>query len=192
MIIRPCVNNVHWGGTKANVCNSVTTTLSVTVFHTTDEPTNMPTETPTEKPSETPTVQPTNSSMIQSRDDGNIITDFGTVDRDGDATLIYHEIVFAIADANKDSKLSLSEYQAARAERIFVDTSYMQTNSSIADDVDLIADFDIIDRNADGVLNYDEIAYAIADTTKDGSLSYDEYEAARSDGIFVDTSYPFE
>jgi len=181
LVIRPCHGNANWGGIGANICNTVTTILSIEVFTGT---TNIPTN--------PPTVQPTNSSMIQSREDVDMTTDFHTVDRDGDAYLNYYEIAFAITDTNKDGKLSIEEYEAARRERILVDTSYTLTNSSIADDADLITDFGIIDKNEDGYLNYDEVAYAIADTSKDGKLSYNEYEAARADGIFVDTSYTLE
>jgi len=224
--IRPC-NSYNFGGVGSNSCNSITTTLEITIYYTlptasptetpTASPTNLPTETPTAPPTnlptetptalptnlptetpttpptnlltQRPTAQPTTSSIINSGDDVDKIKNFDIVDRDDDTALIYHEIAFAIADTNKDGKLSLSEYEAARAVRIFVDTSYMPTNS---DDIDITKDFDIIDKNVDGFLNYDEVAFAIADTTKDGRLSYEEYEAALAVGIFPDTSYTIE
>jgi len=216
--IRAC--HPHFGGIGSNICPSSTTTLEITVIYTgnvinfptatptetptasltnlptetpTAPPTNLPTENPTTPPTnlatQTPTAQPTTSSIINPGDDVDKIVNFNIVDRDGDAALIYHEIAFAMADTNKDSKLSFSEYEAARAVRIFVDTSYMPTNP---DDIDITKDFDIIDKNVDGFLNYDEVAFAIADTTKDGRLSYEEYEAALAVGIFTDTSYTIE
>jgi hypothetical protein len=186
LIIRPCVDGKYWGGAFGYaVSGRYTWTFSVTVFHNTGPPTNRPTGTGT---TVMPKTLPRNSLIISSRDNVDISTDFNTVDRDGDATLNYHEIAFAIADTNKDNRLSLAEYKAARAKRILVDTSYKH-KKSISVDAALIADFEIIDRNVDGYLNYDEVAYAIADTSKDGKLSYDEYKVARAYGILLDTSY---
>jgi len=186
LIIRPCINSKQWGGAFGYaVSGAYKWTFSVTVYHNTGPPTNRPTGTGT---TVMPKALPRNSSIISSRDNVDISTDFNIADRDGDATLNYHEIAFAIADTNKDNKLLLAEYKAARAKRILADTSYKH-KKSISVDAALIADFKIIDRNVDGYLNYDEVAYAIADTSKDGKLSYDEYKVARAEGILLDTSY---
>lgn len=221
VMIRPCIDNSNWGGTGSDVCGSVTTTLSISVYR--YIPTNMPTAMPTETPTTAPTLSPTSSptetpttlptgipshlptetptdqptlSIIQYEDPvDSIITDFDIVDKNGDEYLNYEEIVFAIADTAKDGRLSLDEYQAARAEGHFIDTSYSQSNFSTPnspDFADVTKDFGIIDRNHDEFLNYDEIAFAIADITKDGKLSILEYKAARTDGIFIDTSYTLE
>jgi len=219
VVIRPCVNNHNWGGSGTKACSSPTTLLRMTVYKRTQRPTAqptaqptllptampteapttqptlpptaMPTETPTTlpttMPTKTPTTQPTMPTVH-----ADLINDFDIIDKNGDGSLNYDEIVFAIADTNKDHKLSLKEYEAARADRLFIDTKYTLTNSTvvkISDDVDLSADFHTIDRNGDGFLNYDEIAFAIVDTKKNGKLSLEEYEAARADRIFVDTSY---
>jgi len=40
--------------------------------------------------------------------------DFARIDKDGDGQLNYNEVAFDIADVNKDSQLSLSEYHDAR------------------------------------------------------------------------------
>jgi len=161
----------------------------------TTQPTTMPTVTPTTQPTtmptQTPSALPTLSLTAMPTVHADLINDFEIIDKNGDGSLNYDEIVFAIADTNKDHKLSLKEYEAARADRLFIDTKYTRTNSSvkISDDVDLSADFHTIDRNGDGFLNYDEIAFAIVDVKKNGKLSLEEYEAARADRIFVDTSY---
>jgi len=266
VVIRPCINNINFGGLGSKACNSPATTLRITVYSAkptlrptaqptlsptplptetpttqpTLPPTNMPTETPTPQPTlppsamptETPTAQPTTMptktptsqptlppTAIPTKTPTNhpttmptqtpsalptlpltsmptvnadLIRDFDIIDKNGDGSLNYDEIVFAIADINKDQKLSLNEYKAARAATIFIDTKYTLTNSSVvktSHDLYLNADFHTIDRNGDGFLNYDEIAFAIVDTKKNGKLSLEEYEAARADRIFVDTSY---
>jgi len=155
-------------------------------------PTGTPTTQPTTMPTQTPSALPTLSLTAMPTVHVDLISDFDIIDKNADGSLNYDEIVFAIADTNKDHKLSLKEYEAARADRLFIDTKYTVTNSSvvkISDDVDLSADFHTIDRNGDGFLNYDEIAFAIVDIKKNGKLSLEEYEAARADRIFVDTSY---
>jgi len=158
----------------------------------TETPTAQPTSSPTVMPSETPSAPPTSSPTAKPTVHVDLISDFDIIDKNKDGSLNYDEIAFAIADTNKDDKLSLKEYEAARADRIFIDTTYSPTNTSIvkfSDDVNFTTDFDIIDRNGDQFLNYEEVAFAIADIKKDGKLSLEEYEAARADRIFVDTSY---
>merc|ERR1739838_234140 len=142
-----------------------------------------PTAQPTPMPTRTPTLSPTTRPTIHA----DLIKDFDIIDKNGDGSLNYDEIAFAISDTNKDNKLSLKEYEAARADRIFIDTTYTPRNSSVvkfSDDVDFITDFNIFDKNGDGFLNYDEVVFAIADIKKDGKLSLEDYEKARADRIF--------
>jgi len=264
--IRPCINNVNWGGIGKKVCSSTKTTLRITVSSQTFfvlptpiptaqptlSPTAMPTQTPTAQPTWSPTATPTfspstvptmsptatptfspstapttsptarptfspstapttsptatptlspstvptTSPTLNPTTQVDLISDFDIIDKNGDGFLNYDEIAFAIADTNKDDKLSLKEYEAARSDRIFIDTAYTSTNSSLvkfSGVVDFITgDFDIIDRNGDGFLNYDEIAFAIADIKKDGKLTLKEYEAARARRILVDTSFKLD
>jgi len=172
------------------------TPTSQSTWSPTDSPTAQPTSLPTTKPTETPTTQPTITPTFSLTSNttihADLIDDFDIIDKNGDRFLNYDEIAFAIADTNKDGKLSFEEYEAARADRIFVDTMYTPTTSStvkVSVDTYLVSDFNAIDKNGDGFLNYDEIAFAIADIKKNGILSPEEYGAARTDGIFVDTSY---
>jgi len=53
---------------------------------------------------------------------------------------------------------------------------------------DIMADFNRIDKNQDGMLSYDEIAFDIANKNKDGQLSVGEYADARATGNFAETS----
>jgi len=211
LVIRPCEGGDNWGGAGTG-CNSATTTLSITVWDDTQSPTATPTAQPTVTPSLTPTTQPTwsptatptltptshptLSPTYKPTIHADLIDDFDIIDKNGDGFLNYDEIAFAIADTNKDGKLSFEEYETARADRIFVDTTYTPTTTSstvkYSDDTYLIADFDTIDKNGDGFLNYDEVVFAIADIKKDGTLSLEEYEAARGNRIFVDTTYKRE
>jgi len=100
------------------------------------------------------------------------ITDFNRIDRhDIKGFLTYDEVVFDTADINKDRFLSLKEYSKAREVNRF-----RQTIS----DKDVWTDFHRIDRDGDGLLNYDDLAFAMADTNKDGKLSLLEYSRARA------------
>jgi len=51
------------------------------------------------------------------------VEDFTRIDKDGDGYLNYNEIVFDIADTDKDGLLSLEEYAAARAAGNLADTA---------------------------------------------------------------------
>jgi len=97
--------------------------------------------------------------------------DFNRIDRHGDDTLHFEEFVFDRADNNKDGVLTILEYSDARAERRFEETA----------DGDVLADFDRIDKNGDGLLYFDEIEFDMADTNRDGELSLKEYYAARAE-----------
>jgi len=197
LVIRPCIGNSNWGGVGANICGSISTTLTIIIYDDSTTPTTYPTSSPTktpihptlsptETPTASPTATPTSLTPTSSPSNAGLFNDFVIIDQNGDGSLNYDEIAFAIADTSKDEKVSREEYEAARDDRIFIDTSY---SLIISNEIDYITDFDIIDKNDDGVLNYDEIAYAIADTNKDGKLSFEEYEAARADRIFIDSSY---
>jgi len=180
---------------KPTVTPSFTPTTQPTLSPTAT-PTLIPTSHPTLLPTLTPTSHPTLLPTYKPTIHADLIDDFDIVDKNGDGFLNYDEIAFAIADTNKDGKLSFEEYETARADRIFVDTTYTPTTTSstvkYSDDTYLIADFETIDKNGDGFLNYDEVAFAIADIKKDGTLSLEEYEAARRNRIFVDTTYKLD
>jgi len=103
--------------------------------------------------------------------------DFYRIDRHGNHKLNFLEFQFDKADYDKDGVLTFLEYSEARSDRRFEETA----------DVDVHADFDRIDKNGDGLLNYDEMEFDIADTNRDGSLSVEEYYAARSENTIVET-----
>jgi len=49
-------------------------------------------------------------------------------------------------------------------------------------------DFNRIDKDGDGMLNYNEVAFDVADTNKDGMLSQEEYYNARAAGNLSNTA----
>merc|ERR1719403_123839 len=53
---------------------------------------------------------------------------------------------------------------------------------------DVAADFNRIDKDGDGMLNYNEVAYDAADANKDSQLSFGEYAAARGSGNLGNTA----
>jgi len=107
------------------------------------------------------------------------IVDFHRIDRsDYKGLLTYDELVFDMADSDKDSFLSLNEYKEARREN-----RYRKTRSKSG----VLVDFHRIDRDNDGLLNFDDLAFAMADTNQDGKLSLVEYSRARADGRFTET-----
>merc|ERR1719233_571023 len=79
----------------------------------TSEPTAMPTESLTAKPS----AMPTEIKLITNVTNG--LNDFDRIDKDGNGVLNYEEIIFDIADVNKDGNLSPEEFVAARADGLF-------------------------------------------------------------------------
>jgi len=83
-----------------------------------------------------------------------------------------------MADSNKDGFLSLQEYSTAREEN-----RYRETIS----DADVWTDFHRIDQDGDGLLNFDDLAFAMADTNKDGKLSLVEYSGARAGSSLSET-----
>ena len=52
----------------------------------------------------------------------------------------------------------------------------------------VIDDFNRIDKDGDGMLNYNEVAFDAADTNKDSQLSLGEYHNARATGNLSNTS----
>merc|ERR1719317_1187092 len=54
----------------------------------------------------------------------------------------------------------------------------------------VMADFNRIDKDGDGQLNYNEVAYDMADANKDGQLSFEEYAATRMQGNLGNTAAP--
>jgi len=50
-------------------------------------------------------------------------------------------------------------------------------------------DFARIDKDGDGMLSYNEIAFDAADINKDGLLSFEEYRDARASGNLPNTSF---
>jgi len=107
------------------------------------------------------------------------IADFNRIDRhDIEGLLTYNEVVFDMADSDKDGFLSLKEYSKARAVN-----RYRKTISH----ADALTDFKRIDQDGDGLLNYDDLAFAIADSNKDGVLSLVEYSRARANRDLSET-----
>jgi len=108
------------------------------------------------------------------------IAEFDRIDRhDIEGFLTYNEVVFDMADSNKDGFLSLKEYSKAREVN-----RYRKTIS----DADVWTDFHRIDQDGDGLLNYDDLAFAMADSNKDGKLSLVEYSSARADRGLSETN----
>jgi len=136
--IRPCNNGESWGGLGTG-CTQDTITLSVVVYYgasfaPTPDPTYLPTIiNPTETPTSEPTAMPTESLPVEPSampTETNLTTnvtnepnDFDRIDKDGNGVLNYEEIIFDIADVNKDGNLSPDEFWAARADGLFTDTS---------------------------------------------------------------------
>merc|ERR1719357_716624 len=55
---------------------------------------------------------------------------------------------------------------------------------------DMYSDFNRIDRDGDGMLNYNEVTFDAADANKDGQLSLGEYYNARATGSLNNTAGP--
>jgi len=92
--------------------------------------------------------------------------DFKRIDRDGDGNLSYLEIGFDAFALYRHSELSLGEYFEARAQKMF---------GKIQTDADVVSDFQRIDKDGDGKIDFLEILFDDADTNKDGELSAREY-----------------
>merc|ERR1719317_1906688 len=52
----------------------------------------------------------------------------------------------------------------------------------------VMADFNRIDKDGDGQLNYNEVAFDMADANKDSQLSFNEYADARMSGNLSNTA----
>lgn len=139
LTIRPCQHGGSWGGLNGG-CSSDTTTLSVVVYYGTSfaptpypsylptitaNPTESPTSEPTAMPVESPTAAPSamQTEVSNPTNETHVLNDFDRIDRDGDGVLSYLEIIFDIADVNKDGDISSDEYLAARANGLWSDTS---------------------------------------------------------------------
>lgn len=107
--------------------------------------------------------------LLTAMHDERYLSDFHRVEKDGSNGVNIVEFVFDKADLNKDGVISQMEFSTARLEHRFVKTAYK----------DVLTDFTRIDRNGDGVLDFDEMEFDIADINKDGELSYYEYYMAR-------------
>lgn len=110
--------------------------------------------------------------------DPEIVTDFDRIDRGDTGFLNYDELVFDKADNNRDGLLSLLEYTEALGKNRLIET---------LSDAGVETDFNRIDKNEDGFLNFDEVAFDIADENKDGRISIEEYSRARADNSFSET-----
>jgi len=102
-------------------------------------------------------------------------SDFKRVDKDNNGELDFFEIVFDSADANKDEALSLVEYAEACAQEKFGESGT---------DRDVVNDFERIDKDGDGMLNFLEMVFDDVDADKDGELSKGEYSQAHPDDSF--------
>jgi len=110
--------------------------------------------------------------------DPEIVTDFDRIDRGDTGFLNYDELVFDKADNDRDGLLSLLEYTEALGKNRLIET---------LSDAGVETDFNRIDKNEDGFLNFDEVAFDIADENKDGRISIEEYSRARADNSFSET-----
>jgi len=105
---------------------------------------------------------------------GNIKEDFSRIDKDGDGKLNYNEVAFDIADQNKDGVLSHGPAPPC--------PPGADCGGNITED------FSRIDKDGDGMLNYNKVAFDIADQNKDGVLSHGEYFNARATGNLSNTA----
>lgn len=101
--------------------------------------------------------------------------DFKRIDKDGDGNVNYLEILFDNADSNKNSELTLGEYFEARAHDMF---------GKIGTDADVVSDFQRIDKDGDGAVDFIEMLFDDADTNKDGELSAGEYFISNVEGSY--------
>jgi len=136
LTIRPCHDGDSWGGTGGG-CKQDTTTLSVVVYYGTSfaptpnptyspiNPTGTPTSEPTAMPTKSLTAAPSamSTEIKLTHNVTNGLNDFNRIDKDGNGVLKYEEIIFDIADVNKDGDLSPDEYLAARADGFYTETS---------------------------------------------------------------------
>jgi len=106
-------------------------------------------------------------------------SDFLRSDKDEDKCLNFDEISFDAADTNKDGMLTSSEYDSAIADGLLWDTLSGE---------DEITEFDLIDRDQDDMLTYDEIVFRTTDTDKDGVISVEELAQIRKNYFLRDLS----
>jgi len=93
---------------------------------------------------------------------------FDRIDRGNNGLVNINELIFDIADINKDGLLSLEEYSLARLDGRFDETDT---------DADVKTDFNRIDKDDDQELHFDEIVFDIVDSNKDGQLTLNEYKS---------------
>jgi len=93
---------------------------------------------------------------------------FDRIDRGNNGLVNINELIFDIADINKDGLLSLEEYSLARLDGRFDETDT---------DADVKTDFNRIDKDDDQELHFDEIVFDIVDSSKDGQLTLNEYKS---------------
>jgi len=106
---------------------------------------------------------------------GNYVVPEG---RNRDRLMTLNEVQFDMSDDNKDGKLSFNEYGAARMDGLLEATgTYDPSGRS-----NVVSDFRRIDKDNDGKLSNEEVAFDAADLNKDGTLSFNEYAAARKSG----------
>lgn len=110
--------------------------------------------------------------------DPEIVDDFERIDQAETGYLNYEELVFDIADTNRDGVLSPQEYLKAREKHKLSET---------VTDADATTDFNRIDKDGDRLLNFDEVVFDIADTNKNGRISLEEYSLAREDNSLMET-----
>jgi len=105
-------------------------------------------------------------------------TDFDRINRADDSFVNFEEFIFDTADKDRDGELSPEEYLEARSEAKLEDT---------ASNVDKTIDFHRIDRDNNGLLNFNEVEFDISDLDNNGLLSYAEYYMARVDNSLRET-----
>jgi len=93
---------------------------------------------------------------------------FDRVDKGSNGLVNLNEFIFDIADNDKDGVLSLKEYAEARFDGRFDET---------ITDVDVVTDFNRIDKDGSHDLHFDEVVFDIADSDNNGELTLHEFKS---------------
>jgi len=98
-----------------------------------------------------------------------LLSKFRRSDKDQDKCLSFLEVAFNAVDRSGDGELTPAEYVSGIADGLLLGTSTGRGT---------MIDFKRIDRDQDGMLSYDEVAFAVTDTNKNGVISVGELSQA--------------